>query len=78
MPLNPGQRTALYQRLLSKQSIASPRDPIAELLKVDPRFYKFTGEIQALDREAGSIPNAVAIWDELTAHLESLPPHAAV
>jgi hypothetical protein len=65
---DPGQRGALYRRLLSKQSIASPRDPIAELLKVDPRFYKFTADILALDREAGSIPNEVAIWDELTAH----------
>ncbi len=65
---DPGQRGALYRRLLGKQSIASPPDPIAELLKVDPRFYKFTGDILALDREAGSIPNQVAIWDELTAH----------
>ncbi|HVY39884.1 MAG TPA: hypothetical protein VHM31_18225 [Polyangia bacterium] len=65
---NPGQRAALYRKLLDKQSIASPRDPIAELLKVDPRFYKFTGDILALDREAGTIPNEVAIWDDLTAH----------
>jgi hypothetical protein len=65
---DPSQRAALYRRLLSKQSIANPRDPIAELLKVDPRFYKFTGDILALDREAGAIPGEVAIWDELTAH----------
>jgi hypothetical protein len=65
---DPAKRGAVYRRLLSKQSIASPRDPIAELLKVDPRFFKFTGDIQALDRETGSIPNEVAIWDELTAH----------
>ena len=64
----PRPRAALYRRLLSKQSIASPHDPIADLLKVDPRFYKFTGDILALDREAGTIPNEVAIWDELTAH----------
>ncbi len=64
---DPSQRGALYRRLLGKQSIASPHDPIAELLKVDPRFYKFTGDILALDREAGSIPNQVAVWDELTA-----------
>lgn len=65
---DPGQRAALYRRLLSKVSIATPHDPIADLLKVDPRFYKFYGDIQALDREAGQIPNEVAIWDELTAH----------
>src|SRR5450432_3697164 len=65
---DPAKRGALYRRLLSKASIATPHDPIADLLKVDPRFYKFTGDIQALDREAGTIPNEVAIWDELTAH----------
>ncbi len=65
---DPAKRGALYRRLLSKASIATPHDPIADLLKVDPRFYKFYGDIQALDREAGRIPNEVAIWDELTAH----------
>ena len=65
---DPAKRGALYRRLLSKASIATPHDPIADLLKVDPRFYKFYGDIQALDREAGVIPNEVAIWDELTAH----------
>ena len=65
---DPAKRGALYRRLLSKASIATPHDPIAELLKVDPRFYKFTGDIQALDRETGMIPNEVAVWDELTAH----------
>jgi tetratricopeptide (TPR) repeat protein len=65
---DPSKRAALYRRLLSKASIATPHDPIADLLKVDPRFYKFYGDIQALDREAGQIPNEVAIWDELTAH----------
>jgi hypothetical protein len=64
---DPAKRSALYRRLLSKKSIASLRDPIADLLKVDPRFYKFYGDIQALDREAGRIPNEVAVWDELTA-----------
>ncbi len=65
---DPAKRGALYRRLLSKASIATPHDPIADLLKVDPRFYKFYSDIQALDREAGVIPNEVAIWDELTAH----------
>jgi tetratricopeptide (TPR) repeat protein len=65
---DPSKRAALYRRLLGKKSIATPHDPIADLLKVDPRFYKFYGDIQALDREAGQIPNEVAIWDELTAH----------
>ena len=65
---DPAKRGALYRRLLSKASIATPHEPIAELLKVDPRFYKFTGDIQALDRETGMIPNEVAVWDELTAH----------
>ncbi len=65
---DPSKRASLYRRLLSKASIATPHDPIADLLKVDPRFYKFYGDIQALDREVGTIPNQVAIWDELTAH----------
>jgi hypothetical protein len=65
---DPHKRGALYQRLLGKRSIATPHDPIAELLKVDPRFYKFYGDILALDRETGAIPNEVAVWDELTAH----------
>jgi hypothetical protein len=65
---DPAKRGALYRRLLSKASIATPHDPIADLLKVDPRFYKFYGDIQALDRESGVIPNEVAIWDELSAH----------
>ena len=53
---DPSKRAALYRRLLSKASIATPRDPIADLLKVDPRFYKFYGDIQALDREVGTFP----------------------
>jgi tetratricopeptide (TPR) repeat protein len=65
---DPAKRGALYRRLLSKASIATPHDPIAELLKVDPRFFKFTSDIRALDRETGMIPNEVAVWDELTAH----------
>ena len=47
---------------------ATPRDPIIELLKIDPRFFKFYDDIVALDREAGLIPDEVAVWDELTAH----------
>ena len=65
---DPEKRVAFYRRLLSKRSIATPRDPIIELLKIDPRFFKFYGDIVALDREAGLIPNEVAVWDELTAH----------
>jgi TolA-binding protein len=65
---DPRLRAALYRRLLSKQSIAAPHDEIAELLKIDPRFYKFYDDILALDREVGSIPAEVAVWDELTAH----------
>src|SRR5262252_8661551 len=38
-----------------------------ELLKIDGRFYRFYGDILALDREAGLIPSEVAVWDELTA-----------
>jgi len=64
---DPGRRTALYKRLLSKEQIGSPRDPVIELLKIDPRFYRFYTDIVALDREAGMIPGEVAVWDELTA-----------
>jgi tetratricopeptide (TPR) repeat protein len=65
---DPDKRVAFYRRLLSKRSIGMPRDPIIELLKVDPRFYKFYADIVALDREAGLVPGEVAVWDELTAH----------
>jgi tetratricopeptide (TPR) repeat protein len=65
---DPAKRTSFYKRLLSKRSIGTPRDPIIELLKIDPVFYKFYGDIVALDREAGFIPTEVAIWDELSAH----------
>jgi tetratricopeptide (TPR) repeat protein len=65
---DPEKRVAFYRRLLSKRSIATPRDPIIALLKIDPRFFKFYSDIVALDREAGLVPNEVAVWDELTAH----------
>jgi tetratricopeptide (TPR) repeat protein len=65
---DPEKRNAFYRRLLSKKSIGMPRDPIIELLKIDPRFYKFYADIVALDRESGLIPGEVAVWDELTAH----------
>ena len=65
---DPAKRRGFYKRLLSKRSIGTPRDPIIELLKIDPQFYKFFGDIVALDREAGFIPTEVAVWDELTAH----------
>jgi len=74
---DPDKRVAFYRRLLSKRSIATPRDPIIELLKVDPRFYKFYADIVALDREAGLIPNEVAVWDELTAHEKGAAPSNA-
>jgi hypothetical protein len=64
---DPARRRTLYQRLLSKKEIGTPRDPVMELLKIDGRFYRFYGDIVALDREAGLIPNEVAVWDELTA-----------
>jgi tetratricopeptide (TPR) repeat protein len=65
---DPDKRLAFYRRLLSKRSIGTPRDPIIELLKVDPAFYKFYADIVALDREAGMVPGQIAVWDELTAH----------
>jgi tetratricopeptide (TPR) repeat protein len=74
---DPEKRTAFYKRLLSKRSIGTPRDPVIELLKIDPLFYKFYGDIVALDREAGLIPNEVAVWDELTAHEAGAPPSNA-
>jgi tetratricopeptide (TPR) repeat protein len=65
---DPAKRNAFYRRLLSRREIGSPRDPVIELLKVDPRFYKYYNDIVALDREAGRIPGQIALWDELTAH----------
>jgi hypothetical protein len=70
---DPAKRNAFYKRLLSRREIGSPRDPVIELLKVDPRFYKYYNDILALDREAGRIPGQIAIWDELTAHEAGRP-----
>jgi len=64
---DPGRRAALYRRLLGKREIGRPADPVVELLKIDPKFYRYVGDILSLDREAGLIPGEVAVWDELTA-----------
>jgi hypothetical protein len=64
---DPARRSSLWKRLLSKDQIGTPRDKVMELLKIDGRFYRFYGDIVALDREAGLIPGEVAVWDELTA-----------
>jgi len=63
----PGRRQALYRRLLSRQEIGRAHDPIVELLKLDARFYRYFTYLESLDREAGLIPQEVAVWDELTA-----------
>ena len=64
---DPGRRNALYRRLLSKQEIGRPADPVVDLLKIDPKFFRYVGDIMALDHEAGLVPAEVAVWDELTA-----------
>jgi hypothetical protein len=64
---DPGRRRVLYKRLLSKQQIGLASDPIVELLKIDPKFYRYFADIVALDREAGLLPAQVAVWDEMTA-----------
>ncbi|HVU49260.1 MAG TPA: hypothetical protein VHL80_01160 [Polyangia bacterium] len=64
---DPGRRRVLYKRLLSKRQIGLASDPIVELLKIDPRFYRYFADIVALDREAGLLPAQVAVWDEMTA-----------
>jgi TolA-binding protein len=74
---DPQKRTAFYKQLLSKRSIGTPRDPVIELLKIDPLFYKFYGDIVALDREAGLIPTEVAVWDELSAKEAGAPASGA-
>ena len=63
----PGRRQTLYRRLLSRQEIGRAHDPIVELLKLDSRFYRYFTYLESLDREAGLIPQQVAVWDELTA-----------
>src|SRR4029079_11033417 len=74
---DPDKRVAFYRRLLSKRSLGPPRDPIIELLKVDPAFYKFYADIVALDREAGMVPGQVAGWDALTANPAGAAPSSA-
>jgi len=64
---DPSRRRVLYKRLLSKQQIGLAGDPIVELLKIDPKFYRYFANIVALDREAGLLPAQVAVWDEMTA-----------
>jgi tetratricopeptide (TPR) repeat protein len=64
---DPGRRRILYKRLLGKQQIGLAGDPIVELLKIDPKFYRYFADIVALDREAGLLPEQVAVWDEMTA-----------
>jgi tetratricopeptide (TPR) repeat protein len=64
---DPGRRRQLYQRLLGKQQIGTARDPVVELLKIDPKFYRYFADIVALDREAGHLPGEIAVWDELSA-----------
>jgi TolA-binding protein len=63
----PGRRRALYRRLLCRLEIGRARDPIVELLKLDSRFYRYFSYLESLDREAGLVPQEVAVWDELTA-----------
>jgi hypothetical protein len=63
----PERRRALYRRLLGRQQIGRARDSIVELLKLDSRFYRTFAYLTALDREAGLVPQEVAVWDELTA-----------
>jgi tetratricopeptide (TPR) repeat protein len=63
----PGRRAALYRRLLSRQEIGRVHDPIVDLLKLDSSFYRYFSYIESLDREAGLIPQEIAVWDELTA-----------
>ena len=64
---DPGRRRLLYKRLLGKQQIGTAGDPVVELLKIDPKFYRYFGDIVALDREAGHLPAEIAVWDELSA-----------
>ncbi len=63
----PERRRALYRRLLGRQQIGRARDPIVELLKLDARFYRYFAYLTSLDREAGLLPQEIAVWDELTA-----------
>ena len=63
----PERRRSLYRRLLGRQEIGRAHDPIVELLKLDPRFYRYFAYLTALDRESGLLPQEIAVWDELTA-----------
>jgi tetratricopeptide (TPR) repeat protein len=63
----PDHRRTLYRRLLARDALGRERDPIVELLKLDPRFYRYVTYLTSLDREADALPHEVAIWDALTA-----------
>jgi tetratricopeptide (TPR) repeat protein len=63
----PGRRRSLYERLLSRELIGRSKDPMIVLLKLDSRFFRYYGYLEALDREAGLLPQQIAVWDELTA-----------
>ncbi len=63
----PEHRRTLYRRLLGRRQLGQARDPIMELLKLDHRFHRYFGYLASLDREAGLVPQEIAVWDELTA-----------
>jgi len=63
----PDHRRTLYRRLLGREQLGRAHDPLVELLKLDARFYRYVGYLNALDRESGLIPQEIAVWDELTA-----------
>ena len=63
----PGRRRTLYRKLLGRQQIGRAHDPVVELLKLDGRFFRYFGYLTSLDREAGLVPQEIAVWDELTA-----------
>jgi tetratricopeptide (TPR) repeat protein len=60
-----GRRRALYGRLLGREKAPGMEGRILELLKVDPRFFRYSGYVRGLEREEHDAQRTVALWIDL-------------
>jgi tetratricopeptide (TPR) repeat protein len=72
-----GRRRALYGRLLGREKAPGMEGRILELLKVDPRFFRFNGYVRGLEREERDAQRTVAMWIDLSRKLVRDKPQAA-
>jgi tetratricopeptide (TPR) repeat protein len=65
---NRARRDVLYETLLSRERGA--RDPLVDLLQLDPEFYRLHEQVRALDAEAARAGGAADALDALRARFE--------